>query len=753
MPLQLRLLGTFAASVDGVAVDEARWTRRQAALVVKVLALAPNHRLHQDQVMDVLWPGADRDTASNGLHKMVHLARHALEPQLRAGNDSRFLQRQEGQLCLVAPDAVLVDADAFEMTALRAIRDNDEASCREAIALYLGDLLPADRFADWATARRDRLRTLHLQVLATLAQRLSLRGELAEAIRTLQDLLAVDPANEPAHRGLMECFARAGARAQALRQFEHCRTVLDRELAAAPDASTQALRDRILAGGAGSPEAAPRHAALAANAVAVLPFANLTGDPGRDWLANGLCESIIRRLSREAQLRVMAPSTVLRYRGREVDPRAVGAELGVASVVLGRVDAAAGRFGVAVELVRTGDGTLLWGERFECPVAAIADVEQTIASAVAVRLLSDGARGATAVQSPTTTSPIAYEQYLRGRLRWSQRNAASLAAAQQHFEAAIAADPRFALAHTGLADCRSLAVLYASSLPRDSMPKARAAAERALELDPQLAEAHTSLAYVQFAFDQDFVLAESGFARAIALSPNYATAHQWQHELFAAQGRVTEQRAAIARAHALDPLSPILATEIGWGLYFAGEHAEAQRHLERTIIAAPTFPLAWVILGLAQLHVGDDEAACHSVGHAIKLSGDAPLPFAIGAFGHVVARAGRRADALAQLRRLGRGKNVSPAAHHASALVHAGLGGRDEAFERLDLALAGRADRMPYLAVEPMFATLRSDARFEALRRRLGPERNGSGRSGPDRGKDPGRRRQAARQSRGRRTP
>ncbi|HEU4420767.1 MAG TPA: BTAD domain-containing putative transcriptional regulator, partial [Planctomycetota bacterium] len=215
MVLDLRLLGRFAVAVDGQDVDESRWVRRQAALVVKLLALAPHQRLHQEQIMEVLWPGADRETAANGLHKMVHLARHALEPRLSAGNDSRFLQRGEGLLRLVSATGLRIDADEFERLALRALRDGDEAVCQDALRLYEGDLLPADRFAEWASERRDRLRTLRLQVLAALAERLAARGELAEAIRSLQQLLAVEPTNEQAHRSLMECFARAGARAQA----------------------------------------------------------------------------------------------------------------------------------------------------------------------------------------------------------------------------------------------------------------------------------------------------------------------------------------------------------------------------------------------------------------------------------------------------------------------------------------------------------------------------------------------------------
>lgn len=777
--MALRLLGTFVVSIDGESVPESRWTRRQAAMVVKLLALAPHQRLHHEQIMATLWPGADQSAAANGLHKMVHLARHALEPDLRAGNDSRFLVRSEGLLRLTAPGGLHIDADDFERIAGDAIRSGEEALGHQALRLYEGDLLPADRFAEWASARRDRLRALRLQVLQAMAERLAARGELAAAIRSLQQLLAVEPTHEPAHRGLMEFFARAGSRAQALRQFEHCRTVLRRELATEPDGATLALHRRLANGQAvcdepfapppASPAASPKvHAVDGASSrsLAVLPFANLTGDPGQEFLATGLAESVIRGLARQPSLRLLAPSTVSRYRGREIEPRAVGAELGVGTLLIGRMQSDGGQLAISVELVRTSDGSLLWAERFERTGRALPEVERAIADAVANRLVPPESMESAGAAAATTKSPLAHEQYLRGRHEWSKRTGASLFVAMGHFERAIAADPRFALAHCGLADCHALAGMYTAAPPHDTMPKARGAADRALALDPDLAEAHTSSAYVKFAYEWDFAAAEAGFARAIALAPNYATAHQWQHELFAAMGRIDEQRAAVQRAHALDPLSPLMATEIGWGLYFAGEVAEAARHLERTVAGAPHFAIGWLILGLAQLQGGDDEAACQAIGHALHLLGDAPTPLAMGAFAHALARAGRTAEAERCLRAMGGKQRASPAHLHARALVHTALGDFDAAFRCLEQALVGRADRMVYLRVEPMFRPLHGDARFRGLLDRIVPARALPSRTakttvakralpkaGASGGKKAGRGRQAGRQGRGRSVP
>lgn len=726
--LEIRLLSSFAVDVDGEPVDPARWSRRQAMQLVKLLALAPRLRLPQQDVTQALWPGADPDTAGNGLNKVVHLARHALEPKLAAGNDSRFLVRSDGQIALTSPDGVRVDAVEFDRLAGEAIGTRDERLCRAALALYDGDLLPADRWADWAARPRERLRSQRLRVQRTLAELLAARGEIAEAITQLQELLGVDETIEAAHRALMQCFLRAGDRSRALRQFEHCRAALRRELDAEPEAATRELFARIAggshadrdngaggAGGAGGAAAAP--AAARPGSLAVLPFANLTGDPGREYLANGVAESLIRVLSRQASLRVMAPSTVLRYRGREPDPRAVGRELSVAMLLLGRLEQWRENFVLCVELVRTTDGSLLWGERFDRPQRDLVDVVTVIADA-ASRRLSDGDAAPAAA---STRVPQAYEHYLRGRHEWNRRTATALGAAIAHFERAIAADPHFALAHSGLADCHALSGLYSAAPPLESMPRARAAAQRAIELDPQLAEAHTSLAYVRFAFAWDFAAAERGFDAAHALAPSYATAWQWHHELLAALGRVEAQREAVARARELDPLSPIIATEVGWGLYFAREFAAAHAHLERVVATAPEFPVAWLVLGLVQLGEGDSDAARDTLRHAHQLCGDAPFPLVLGALGHAHATAGDAAAADTLLRELRALAPGAPAAEHAAALVHCGRGRAAEAIAALRRAFDGRADRLVFLRVEPLFDPLRALPEFDALCARLQP--------------------------------
>ena len=695
--------------VDGDPVPDSRWRRRQATMLVKLLALAPRQRLPQQAVMEQLWPGADPDTAGNGLHKMVHMVRHALEPQLSSGSDSRFLLRADGQLTLVGPAGVRIDAIEFEQLATSAVKDRDETACRRALALYDGDLLPSDRYADWATARRQQLRGQRLAVLQTLAELLQARGEVADAIVWLQQLLAIDDSHEPAHRQLMECFAQAGARSQALRQFEHCRATLQRELGAEPDAATRALHQRIVAGD--SP-AAGSAVAPTDGAIAVLPFSNLTGNPEHEFVASGAAESLIRMLSREPQLRVMAPSTVLRYRHREVDPRQVGRELGVGALLLGRLDRWGDRLAITVELIRTNDGSLLWGEHFDRDPAELMAVEVAIAAAITSRLV---AATGVASSSEATRDPAAYQHYLRGRHEWNKRTGRALRLAMEHFQRAIDTDPNYALAYSGLADCHSLAGLYLAVAPHESMPRARRAAERGIELEPQLAEAHTSLAFVQFAYDWNVAQAEQAFERALRLSPSYATAYQWQHAMLTAAGRVDDQRRAIARARELDPLSPMIATEAGWGLHYARLHDEARPLLERSLATSPDFAMAWLILGLVQLADQDPEAARGTLQHCLELAEPEPVPLALGALGHAEARVGNHTASERVLARLVKLSEATPAAHYAMAMVFAGRQDRELALRALHDAFVGRTDRIAFLGVDPVFDELRQDPDFHKL--------------------------------------
>src|SRR5215217_1534819 len=242
--LRVYLLGGFRASVGPRIIDDAEWRLRKAKTLVKLLALASGHRLHREQAMDILWRDLDPEAAGNNLRKTLHVARRALEPS--ASDASRYLHTHDDLLALRSPGSLWIDVDAFEAAAAEAHRTRDHRAYHAAIELYAGDLLPEDRYEDWAADRREELREEYGGLLVELARLHEARDEHVPAIDALRRLVANDPAHEEARRGLMRLYALAGQRHQALRQYQHLREALQRELGAEPDAASQRLHQEIL---------------------------------------------------------------------------------------------------------------------------------------------------------------------------------------------------------------------------------------------------------------------------------------------------------------------------------------------------------------------------------------------------------------------------------------------------------------------------------------------------------------------------
>lgn len=256
--LRVRLLGGFRIERSDDAEADITWERPSGKALVKLLATEPSHRLHREQILDILWPDLPPDPAAAALRKALHYARHALEPQLAPRSESRYLALRDHMLELGGP--VWVDANYFEAAAEAALRGNTVADFEAAVAAYGGDLLPEDRYADWAVARRDHLAALFLRLLAGLAGELERHAAYAEAAERLQQALQHDPVQEDLHRRLMRLYARIGTRHDALRQYHTCRAVLQRELDAEPEPETEHLYQAILAGGetfSGAPSPEP----------------------------------------------------------------------------------------------------------------------------------------------------------------------------------------------------------------------------------------------------------------------------------------------------------------------------------------------------------------------------------------------------------------------------------------------------------------------------------------------------------------
>ena len=384
--LEIHTLGSFQIAVDGVPIADNRWPRRKPQLLVKLLALQPRHQLHREQIVELLWPELDHASANNNLHKTIHMARRVLEPDLKSGSASRFIFTQGQQVTLSAPLKLWVDVEEFERRAADALRGKEIETARAALSLYGGDLLSEDLYEDWAMAKREKLRGLHRDLLAWMARLYESRKQLPQSIECLKTLLGQDDTDEEAHRHLMRLYAMTGSRHQALRQYQLCSDTIRRELDAEPEQDTVELCRRIESGEfeLNFPLDVERDQPI--ESIAVLPLVNGCGDVAVEYLSDAITERIINSLSPLPMLRVMARSTVYRYKGRGVDPQSAGREMGVQTVLTGRMAQLDNRLLIGAELVDVADGSQLWGEQFNRNIADIFRLQEEVACEISEKL-------------------------------------------------------------------------------------------------------------------------------------------------------------------------------------------------------------------------------------------------------------------------------------------------------------------------------------------------------------------------------
>jgi TolB-like protein/DNA-binding winged helix-turn-helix (wHTH) protein/Tfp pilus assembly protein PilF len=457
----------------------------------------------------------------------------------------------------------------------------------------------------------------------------------------------------------------------------------------------------------------------AIDSVAVLPFVNAGTDPDAEYLSDGIPETLIGQLSQIPRLKVMARSTVLRYKGANVDPQKVGRELNVRAVLTGRVLQRGEMLTISMELMDVRDGSQLWGKQYNRKLADTLAVQEDIAREVTdklrLRLASVEEKRLTA---HVTENADAYQLYLKGRYHWNKRTPDGIQKAIESFQQAIEKDPGYALAYAGLADCYHVP---ANPLPpRKKMPLAKAASMKALQLDDTLVEAHTSLARVLFVYDWDWPAAEKEFKRAIELNSRYAPAHQWYGGYLTATGRFREADAEKKLALELEPLSLIINFEVGLASYFSRNYNQAIDQFQKTLELDANFPPPNTFLAAAYEQKGMLQEATTAFQKAITIAQGPARTQATAGLGYVYAVSGRKAEArkiLAELQSLSEHSYV-PATD--MALIYAGLGDKDKAFAWLDKAYEEHSFSLSNLKVEPRFDPLRSDPRFADLLRSIG---------------------------------
>ncbi|MGB9067787.1 MAG: protein kinase [Candidatus Acidiferrales bacterium] len=457
----------------------------------------------------------------------------------------------------------------------------------------------------------------------------------------------------------------------------------------------------------------------AIGSLAVLPFENVSHDPENEYLSDGIAGSLINNLATVPKLRVMAQSTVFRYKGRGIDPQAVGRELNVRAVLTGRVMQSGGALRIGTELVDVATGSQLWGAQFDRKPGDIFAIQDEISNEISgkLRLQLTRAEKKRLIRRHTE-DPEAYRLYLQGRHHWNRWTEEGFYKAIGYFQQAVDKDPGYALAYTGVAESYVLLGWNSYLPPKDAFPKGKAAATIALRLAPDLGEAHTPLAASLWLHDWQWPEAQAEFQQSLALNPTYPTANHWYAEYTMTMGRQVDSIAKMKNSQELDPLSLIINVAIGWASYMARRYDQAIEQLLRTVELDPNYPVTYWILGLLYRIAGRYDLAITAGEKGVDLSGGSPLMRA--ALAHTYGKAGRAADArhvLDDLTELAKHKYVAP---HFLAGIHIGLGDNDRAMDCLEKSWDERCHWLIYLHIDPSMDDLRSDPRFDDLLKRVG---------------------------------
>ena len=453
----------------------------------------------------------------------------------------------------------------------------------------------------------------------------------------------------------------------------------------------------------------------------VLPLENLTGDPNQEFLSDGLTEELIAQLGSldASKLGVIARTSSMTYKGKDKNVPQIGRELGVDYLLEGSIREAGAKVRVTAQLIRVRDQTHLWAQSYDRDLKDLLKVQTEIAESVATSIelrLTDATRTRLAGASPV--NPQAYQTYLRGRYFWNTRTRDGLTKSVDYYNQVLQLDPANARAYAGLADAYNLISYYGYNKDRENVHQATAAARKAVELDDNLADAHASLAYSAFYWRWAWPEAEHNFLRAIELDDNYLPAHQWYALYLAAAGRLPEALQQIARARQLDPLSPAVRTTAAFVDYFARRYQNALVQCDSALAANPKFMAAFYVRGLIHEGMGDPDKAIADFQHAIALSETNSWIY-LGALGHAYAVSGKRDQAEALLKQMDEASKLEFVGPYNRAVIWAGLGNRQQTVTWLQQAYDTTDAAMTWLAVDPRFEAVRSDAWVQSWPTRL----------------------------------
>ena len=460
-----------------------------------------------------------------------------------------------------------------------------------------------------------------------------------------------------------------------------------------------------------------RNSNTAIDSIAVLPFANTSADPNTDFLSDGITESIISSLSQLSELKVMARSTVFQYKGKEVDPRKVGHDLGVGAVLMGRLIRQGDNLTIRTELVNVSDGTELWGQQYNRKLADVFAVQEEIAKEISenLRLKLSGTERQQLVKRPTG-NVNAFQYYMQGRAYRQRSTRENLLTAIQHYQKALDEDPNYALAYAGIGDAYAVLGLRGYIAPIEGRRKAEENALKAIALDKNLAEAHLALGQANTVFaPTDFLRGDRELRRAVELSPSLALAHSYLGISLAMQGRLDESLAEHQKARGLDPLSSVVARNMAIPYYLKRDYVRALELMRQAQELGPAFATTFEIgiyirNGLLNETLTELEKAKRDRKND---------PILIYSTGMVYVAQGKRAEALQTIKELEGMSSANIDEAHWIAKIYASLNEKEMAFTWLERGLATGAIGVFYKD-EPVWDPIRSDPRFTDLLKRMG---------------------------------
>jgi len=447
--------------------------------------------------------------------------------------------------------------------------------------------------------------------------------------------------------------------------------------------------------------------------IAVLPFANLTGDKENEYFSDGITEEIINALANVEGLRVVARTSAFSFKGKDVNVRKIGEELNVATVLEGSVRRDGNQLRVSAQLIGALDGYHLWSRIYDRELKNIFAVEDELARAIVDALKPRLIVARPRLVAQSTANAKAHDLYLRGRFLWNQRNKEGLAKAAALFDQAIAADPTYALAHAGLADCYNLSIDYGGGRAADALPKAKMHALKALELDDSLAEAHLSLASI-IERDYDWTTSEREFKRALELKPGYATAHHWYALHLDALGRTADALAEAERALELDPTSLIVNTVMAVFFYHQRDYERATDQALKALELDRTWAMARAWLAYSYQRRGMLAEAFAALDQANN-----PSNALAGVRAELLALSGDREGARRLLAAVESRFAAEPIPRAILVRGHFALGEKDVAFAWLEKAVEERDQSARTLKASSYWDPMRSEPRFQALLARM----------------------------------